>query len=143
LLAQARVEGHLAVSNAAFAAGDAASGRAALAAAAAAAVAAPAAWRAAVRAAGADTDASSMLSSQRAALLAAARQHGVSVLDGARCCGAGGGADLPLTGGAADTRQHVRLCFAFLEEAELREGVARLEAALTDARAAKRRLSPL
>ena len=78
-----------------------------------------------------------------AALLAAARQHGVSVLDGARCCGAGGGADLPLTGGAADTRQHVRLCFAFLEEAELREGVARLEAALTDARAAKRRLSPL
>ena len=58
-------------------------------------------------------------------------------------CGAGGGADLPLTGGAADTRQHVRLCFAFLEEAELREGVARLEAALTDARAAKRRLSPL
>lgn len=78
-----------------------------------------------------------------AALLAAAGERGVGVLDGARCCGAGGGADLPLTGGVADTRQHVRLCFAFLEEAELREGVTRLAAALADARAAKRRLSPL
>jgi DNA-binding transcriptional MocR family regulator len=37
----------------------------------------------------------------------------------------------------------VRLCFAFLEEAELREGVARLAAALADARAGKPRLSPL
>ena len=78
-----------------------------------------------------------------AALLAAASERGVGVLDGARCCGAGGGADLPLTGGVADTRQHVRLCFAFLDEAELREGVARMAAALADARAAKRRMSPL
>ena len=78
-----------------------------------------------------------------AALLAAARERGVGVLDGARCCGAGGAADVPLTGGVADTRQHVRLCFAYLEEAELLEGAARLAAALADARAAKRRLSPL
>jgi DNA-binding transcriptional MocR family regulator len=74
-----------------------------------------------------------------AALLTAAKERGAAVLDGARCCGSA--EDAP-TGGVADAHQHVRLCFAYLEEAELRDGVARLAAALADARG-KPRLSPL
>lgn len=80
---------------------------------------------------------------QVAALLAAAEAQGVAVLDGARCCGAGGSAEDAPTGGVADAHRHVRLCFAYLEAAELRDGAARLAAALADARAGKPRLSPL
>lgn len=79
-----------------------------------------------------------------AALLVAAKERGCAVLDGARCCGTGGSAeDEALTGGVADARQHVRLCFAYLDEAQLRDGATRLHAALADVRAAKRTLSPL
>jgi 2-aminoadipate transaminase len=66
------------------------------------------------------------------ALLAAAKARGVAVLPGARCCGVAEQA--AHTGGVADAPQHVRLCFAFLEDDALREGVRRLATAVADAR---------
>lgn len=54
----------------------------------------------------------------------------VAFLDGSRC--ASGPA--PATGGSADAEAHIRLCFAWLEEAELVEGVARLAAAVAAVR---------
>ena len=67
------------------------------------------------------------------ALVAAAKARRVAVLAGLRCCAAA--APAPLTGGASDACQHVRLCFAYLDDAALRLGVQRLEEAVADVRA--------
>lgn len=70
------------------------------------------------------------------ALVEAAAQRGVTVLDGARCCAAAlpqSQAALEL-GSVADVRHRVRLCFAHLEERELQEGVRRLAHAVEDVR---------
>jgi 2-aminoadipate transaminase len=69
-----------------------------------------------------------------AALMPACKARSVAVLDGARCSG-GTPEQLALMGGVADVHQHVRLCFANLDEQQLRDGVAKLAAALADARA--------
>ena len=72
-----------------------------------------------------------------AALASAAKARALAVLDGARCCGVGEHGAAP-AGGVADVAQHVRLCFALLDEAQLRDGVARLAAAVEDVRAQQR-----
>ena len=63
----------------------------------------------------------------------AARERGVIVLDGARCCATQAAA--PRTGGPADAGAHVRLCFANQPVDAIQRGVALLAGVVAEARA--------